>query len=153
MTHSKQLIGLLFALAAASVVIGSLPLATSAQVPGWQTQTFQQGIDAYAGAVDTYIAESAATTTHGALDTLMWDASTPTGSGLRTVALLWFDDLFGPDVGQIPLDAIVVSAALHYEEQTAEPQESRICQRRDEVDHVNRPLRSRCRSADQGGRT
>ena len=64
--------------------------------------TFQQGVDGYQGAVDTYIDEGSADQEHALSETLRIDSDTPSGSGNTTQALLRFDSIFGSGPGQLP---------------------------------------------------
>ena len=78
------------------------------------TVTFQNGLNGYAGTVDTLIMQSEATTGHGALDTIDWDTDDPSGSGQYNYALIRFDNIFGSGAGQIPTGATIQSANLRY---------------------------------------
>lgn len=76
------------------------------------TATFRQRWNGYESARDTWLAESAPTADHGGDATLDVDGDDPSGTGQANQALLRFDDLFGPDDGQIPPGAAIRSAAL-----------------------------------------
>lgn len=67
---------------------------------------FQEGVDGYAGTVDTYIEVS--TGAHGTEDHLFWDGSP------EKFALLRFEDLFDSEGGPVPDSSMIVSAELSY---------------------------------------
>lgn len=77
-----------------------------------QAVSFRQGVDGYAGTVDTMLHEDAPTTSFAAAGSLKVDADNPTNSGRRVQALLRFADLFGAGPGRIPADAVLRSATL-----------------------------------------
>ena len=83
--------------------------------PGTTTYVFQEGLNGYAGTVDTHIRQSDPATPLGAAETLIWNTDDPPPTGADTVALLRFDDIIGNGAGQIPPGAAVVSATLSYE--------------------------------------
>ena len=56
--------------------------------PGTTTYVFRQGLDAYAGTVDTHIRQSDPATPLGAAETLIWDTNDPPPTGADTLALL-----------------------------------------------------------------
>ena len=64
--------------------------------------------------VDTYIMEGSANTDHGALGSVEWDGDDPPGTGQDKIALVRFDSIFGPGLGQVPLGATISSATLTY---------------------------------------
>ncbi|MCE8018114.1 tandem-95 repeat protein [Halomonas sp. MCCC 1A17488] len=77
--------------------------------PASATLQFQQGVDGYAGVVDTYLhGGSKATSRAGA--TLLNVDSDDKGNPVQT--LLRFEQIFGSGAGQIPLGATIVSATL-----------------------------------------
>ncbi|MDA1315272.1 MAG: DNRLRE domain-containing protein [Acidobacteria bacterium] len=71
------------------------------------TMEFQQGVDSYAGAGDTYLAEGAATTNFGSSTTLLVDGDD--GLGVDLAPLLRFD------ISNIPAGSIVQSATVNLE--------------------------------------
>ena len=71
------------------------------------TIEFQQGVDGYSGASDTYLAEAAATTNFGSAATLLVDGDD--GLGVDLAPLLRFD------VSDIPAGSVVQSATLNLE--------------------------------------
>jgi len=89
---------------------------TYKNVGGIVTTTFQGGVDGYDGAVDSYIKESDPTSSFGNLESVKWNTDDPWGTGQNTYGLFRFDDIFGDGVGQIPLDAGIVSATFSYKE-------------------------------------
>jgi hypothetical protein len=72
----------------------------------------QSGLEGYGGVEDTFLQESQPGMANGALTWIEWDADTPTGTGLDTVALLRFDDIFGTDPTRIPRGATIHTATL-----------------------------------------
>jgi hypothetical protein len=62
------------------------------------TLSFQEGVDGYAGTVDTYLYESSASSPQGGLDEVERDA----GSGKDQIALFRFDNIFGPGRTRFP---------------------------------------------------
>jgi hypothetical protein len=78
------------------------------------TATFQQGVDSYSSAVDTYITENTPDTAHGAEAEFEWDGDDPYGSGYDNFGIIRFDDIFGTGAGQIPPGATIQSATLTY---------------------------------------
>lgn len=87
--------------------------------PNIKTLTFQQGLNGYSGAVDTYLSEGAPTTAYGTAPVLYMDVTTPddpppappTLDGF--MALLRFDQLFGLGSNQIRPDAQIEAAYLY----------------------------------------
>jgi len=75
------------------------------------TVSFQQGVDSYAGTVDTFIMASDTTTSRGDELWVEWDGEDG-GTGLANFGLIRFEDIFGP--GQIPTGSTIVSAQLYY---------------------------------------
>lgn len=78
-----------------------------------QTVMFQEGVNGYSGTVDTHIREVAPGSSHGSLESLEWDG-VEGGSNSEKFALIRFENIFGSGIGQIPLDATIISAALEY---------------------------------------
>ncbi|MDY6990237.1 MAG: DNRLRE domain-containing protein, partial [Thermodesulfobacteriota bacterium] len=83
-------------------------------LPGPAIVTFQEGADGYAGTVDTHIMEDEPAAAHGNLESVEWDTDDPSGTGQYKYAVLRFDDIFGPALGQIPTGATIQSATLTY---------------------------------------
>ena len=77
-----------------------------ASATGSSMVTFQQGVDGYTGAVDTFIAAAAPGADNSAAPTVTVD-----GSPLQHL-LIRFDDIFGGGAGQIPPGATIQSATL-----------------------------------------
>jgi len=75
---------------------------------GGPTITFQQGIDGYFGAVDTFVRESAASVNYSGTGTVQLDDA----GAAEEHGLLRFQDVFGTGFGQIPLGSMIVSADL-----------------------------------------
>jgi hypothetical protein len=71
--------------------------------------TFQQGVDGYTGAVDTWLDGGSAATDHSSNATLQIDGD----SGVEQT-LLRFENLFGGGSGQIPSNAVIESATLTF---------------------------------------
>ena len=68
----------------------------------------------YVGTVDTYIMEGSPNTDHGAFGSVEWDGDDPSASGQDKIALVRFDSIFGPGLGQVPLGATISSATLTF---------------------------------------
>ena len=93
----------------ANIVGAAWTSETNACVPGpdvCTTESFQQGVNGYAGSLDTYIEVS--TGAHGGEDHLFWD-----GDPLK-YTLIRFEDLFESEGGPIPDGSTVGSAELTY---------------------------------------
>ena len=75
-----------------------------------QTLVFQQGLNAYNGTVDTFVAQNAATTANGGATSLNIDGDDPAGTGFDVQTLLRFNNLFG--AAAIPAGARLQSATL-----------------------------------------
>ncbi len=71
--------------------------------------TFQQGVNGYTGAVDTWLDGGSAATDHSSNATLQIDGD----SGIEQT-LLRFENLFGGGTGQIPSNAVIESATLNF---------------------------------------
>jgi hypothetical protein len=80
---------------------------------GVATVTLQNGLNGYAGMIDTHIREAAASTSHGTLESVEWDSTESNVANTRKYALFRFEDLVG--TGRIPASATIVSAALVYD--------------------------------------
>ena len=78
------------------------------------TVVFQEGVAGYLGTVDTYIMEGSPNSEHGASGSVEWDGEGPSGSSQDKIALVRFDSIFGPGLGQVPLGATITSATLTY---------------------------------------
>lgn len=79
------------------------------------TTTFRQGLDGYAGVVDTTVSQAAPTQSFGDDTTLRIDAAVEdnaVASGSDVQALIRFDNLVGNNPGQVPSHAVVTSATL-----------------------------------------
>lgn len=74
--------------------------------------SFQNGVNGYAGTVDTFLSQNKPNTNYGSSTALSVDSDTPAGSGKPAQALLRFDNLFGTGSGQIPQGSAIVSAHL-----------------------------------------
>jgi diacylglycerol kinase family enzyme len=74
-----------------------------------QTAVFQQGVNGYAGTLDTYVRGSAATSEFSTSPSITVDAE---NSGKPVHGLLRFDNLFGSGPGQIPAGSQISSAQL-----------------------------------------
>ena len=79
-----------------------------------ETASFRQGVDGYAGTVDTYLAESDPANGHGTEAAILWDTDEPPDSGQSNFLLIRFDDIFDSDGGPIPVGATIQSATLSY---------------------------------------
>lgn len=73
------------------------------------TTSFQQGIEGYTGAVDTWIGSALPTADNSADDDLNLDES---GGNDTEQTLLRFDEIFGNGDGQVPVDSTITSATL-----------------------------------------
>ncbi len=74
------------------------------------TARFQQGVNGYAGGADTTLRADAPTVDNSAAATLLADLDT--GTGLPAQVLVRFENLFGASAGQVPADAVILSAKL-----------------------------------------
>lgn len=92
--------------AAVCVLLG---IGTRAPAP---TVSFQEGVGGYTGTVDAYLNQNAPGTAHGTLDRAEWDSDDPPGTGLDTIALIRFDNVFGGGAGQVPIGSQITSATL-----------------------------------------
>ena len=92
------------------------PECTTTQA-GLATISFQEGVNGYAGTVDTHIMESEPAVDHGALASVEWDTCDPEPPGAcgYKYALIRFGNIFGPELGQIPSGANILSATLTYD--------------------------------------
>jgi hypothetical protein len=71
---------------------------------------FREGLDGYAGTLDTTLRQAAPSTPAGDDPLLLIDGDEPNGTGNDAQALIRFDGLFGP--GRVPVDATITSAVL-----------------------------------------
>jgi hypothetical protein len=77
-----------------------------------ETVAFQQGVDGYAGAEDTFLEENDPQVDHAEATVLLVDDDSPQWSGQKTQALVKFGALVGSDPGQVPAGATVTEAVL-----------------------------------------
>ncbi|MBK7259693.1 MAG: DNRLRE domain-containing protein [Ignavibacteriae bacterium] len=75
--------------------------------------TLQNGLNGYAGMIDTHIREAAPSTSHGSLESVEWDSTESNVANTRKYALFRFEDLVG--AGKIPANATIAQAALVYD--------------------------------------
>ena len=77
--------------------------------------TFQQGVGGYTGLNQTTLFQNVAGTVNGGLAAGTWTVdggnSTLT-DGFQKHGLIWFDNIFGAGVGQIPLGSTITSATI-----------------------------------------
>ncbi|MGB9625196.1 MAG: DNRLRE domain-containing protein, partial [Phycisphaerae bacterium] len=78
------------------------------------TVSFQDGVNGYAGTVDTMIRQAAPATAYGADTSVGWDTDDPPGTGLYNYVLIRFDGIIGSGTGQIPAGSAITSATLSY---------------------------------------
>jgi hypothetical protein len=76
---------------------------------GMSSATFQEGVNGYAGTVDTSITALAPDFPLGGQLTLAWQQITPS---VESAALIRFDDIFGTGPGQVPPGATILGATL-----------------------------------------
>jgi hypothetical protein len=75
--------------------------------------TLRQGVNGYTSTVDTYLIQTAPTSTHGSDTTLLFGGDlNGNGTNQKAQALVRFDSLFGAGANQIPLGATIVAAEL-----------------------------------------
>lgn len=86
-------------------------LVLSVGTAGADTVVIQEGLNGYAGTVDTYIKGGLPTSTHGSEAVVEWDGD---DLGGQDFGLLRFDNIFGAGPNQIPSGAVVSSATLTY---------------------------------------
>lgn len=86
---------------------GGVPAASADVI----TRTFQQDVAGYSSTADTYLRGAAPAASQGAGLVVEWDGD---DAGAQNIALLRFDDIFGPDPSQVPPGAIIVDAVLGY---------------------------------------
>lgn len=78
------------------------------------TLTFQEGVNGYTGAVDTFVSQNSPSGSFGASTVVEWDADDPPGSGSENIGLLRFDNIFGTNGAQIPPGSQITFAVLQY---------------------------------------
>jgi len=78
------------------------------------TVSFQEGVNGYAGTVDTMIRQAAPATAYAADTSVGWDTDDPSGTGLYNYVLIRFEGIFGAGPGQIPAGSAITSATLSY---------------------------------------
>ncbi|HOW18399.1 MAG TPA: DNRLRE domain-containing protein, partial [Phycisphaerae bacterium] len=78
------------------------------------TVSFQDGVNGYAGTVDTMIRQAAPATAYAADTSVGWDTDDPSGTGLYNYVLIRFDGIIGSGAGQIPAGSAIASATLSY---------------------------------------
>jgi len=76
--------------------------------------TFQEGLDSYAGTVDTYISQNSPTTSYATAEEFGWDNNDPYYSQSDNFGLLRFDNIFGDGVNLIPSGSTIETATLTY---------------------------------------
>jgi hypothetical protein len=89
-------------------------VAVSGEVSSTIETSFQQGVDGYAGTVDTFIMEDNPDTEYGEEEWVEWDGDDPYGEGKANYGLLMFADIFGTAAGQIPPGVTIQEAVLTY---------------------------------------
>ncbi len=85
--------------------------ASGACVPLATARTLQEGVDDYAGTLDTYLAEATPDTAFGEAALAGWDGDDPADSGQAVIALVRFA-IFEREGGPIPDDALITRATL-----------------------------------------
>ena len=78
---------------------------------GGASYTFQEGVNGYAGTLDTHIRKSAPNTSYENA-TLNIDGELTTGQADPAHGLLWFNNIFGTAAGQIKSTDVIQSATL-----------------------------------------
>lgn len=74
-----------------------------------ETVTFQQGLNGYQGAADTYVRQFMPDTTHGNLTTLLSD-----GGIFDNQVLIKFENIFGSGPNQIPFGSTIQNVTLEF---------------------------------------
>jgi hypothetical protein len=77
-----------------------------------ETLSFQQSVDGYTAAEDTFLEESDPQVDHAEATVLLVDDDSPQWSGQKTQALVRFGALVGSEPGQVPAGATVTEAVL-----------------------------------------
>jgi len=97
----------------AATLVGLATLLAATLIPGPNVAhaafTFQEGINGYSGAHDTYLRQSEPFTISGDREKFEWDSSSKGGAN---IGLLRFDNIFGSGGGQIPPGVAITSATL-----------------------------------------
>jgi hypothetical protein len=86
--------------------LGVAPLA------GQTVRVFQQGLNGYAGTVDTYVRRHERSSSYGSRSSLVVDDADPWWSGRDNQALVRFENVVGDGAGQVPAGAEVQRATL-----------------------------------------
>ncbi|HEV7302070.1 MAG TPA: DNRLRE domain-containing protein [Tepidisphaeraceae bacterium] len=94
--------------AALATVLGLAPLASA------DTITFRNGLNEYAGTVDTTIFGSQPTNNNNTSANGFFGVQTTSGVTGQNQFLIRFDDLFGPGANQIPAGSTINSATLGF---------------------------------------
>lgn len=92
----------------AAVVLAGVMISTGQGA----TLTFQEGVNGYAGTVDTFLKQASPGTSFGGSVVVEWDGE---DAGGQNIGLLRFDHVFGVDAGQIQPTDTITSATLSYE--------------------------------------
>ena len=74
--------------------------------------SFQQGVDGYDGAVDTFLLERSPRSDRGADSELEVDGDDPRGTGQESQGLIRFERIFGEQPGQLPVESAIRGAWL-----------------------------------------
>ncbi len=80
-----------------------------------QSASFEQGVNGYAGTVDTYLHQNTPTVNQATSPSLFVDNDDPAATGFDAQSLLRFENIFGNGLGQIPTTARLRSATLQLE--------------------------------------
>ncbi|HEX2135927.1 MAG TPA: phytase [Microvirga sp.] len=92
--------------------VATVGLTITSGTPKSYQVSFQQGVNGYAGTLDTMVRQASPGTSYGGAATLNPDGDDPSGTGQDNQALLLFSNLFGTASGQIPAGAMITSATL-----------------------------------------
>lgn len=98
----RRLIGFVLIIAAC---LALTPIANA------DTVVFQEGVNGYAGTIDTFLKQAAPASDNGTAGVVEWDGD---DGGGQNIGLLRFDNIFGADSGRVPGGAIITSATLTY---------------------------------------
>jgi hypothetical protein len=84
-------------------------------LPSTTTVTFRNGLNSYAGTVDTHILQGEPAASHGALTDVGWDTEEVNDdAATQKIALIRFENIFGSGANQIPSGVTIQSATLRY---------------------------------------
>ena len=84
-------------------------------LPSTITVTFRNGLNSYAGTVDTHIMQGEPAASHGTLTDVGWDLEDVDGNAVtQKFGLIRFDNIFGSGANQIPSGSTIQSATLRY---------------------------------------